>query len=456
MSTATNNYNLISLGYYGQTPKKCDYPKVLTVAKPQSTPQKPETYTEKWKRYAWTVLPVFTLIRPVGSVVTVISEMAKTAKSVNELVKHRSLYSVFHTMLNAGTLIATVITPASPLLRTLLLGIQLLSLAHQAALKVYRCHFADANKVNTMTINVVSNILAIASMVFQNTLVISIFFLVQAAAAARHALKQLSKEEYLSAGVDVVMLSLRSFQAGYLLYLSLNNYFKQIAVLQLQENARISQIEPREKIKEKLSPYEAKLRDLGGEHFLYFKQSGPQEKFLILTAEADHNGALDPCNIASLMNQLSKRFDVKFRTITCVDDIQREIQNATQFGRVMGLLINAHGHPVYMHLSNNPNTGWLDIRTITAELFTGLDPSCVIALYSCLTASLPYYGVAYRVANLAKRVTYATSGLPRGITLNNLDPLEFSFEKPGIAVKTKKIEPLENDSFMTFLKSFFK
>ena len=61
MSITTNNYNLVSLGYYGQEPTKIDYPEVFS----QSNTQEPETYTEKWKRYAWTVLPLLTLIRPV-------------------------------------------------------------------------------------------------------------------------------------------------------------------------------------------------------------------------------------------------------------------------------------------------------------------------------------------------------------------------------------------------------
>lgn len=503
MSINTNNYNFVSLGYYGQKPKGCDYPEILTVAKPQSTPQEPETSIEKWKRYAWTVLPLLTLIRPVesivtviteiaktaksvdhpvkhrslysafqttlnigttvlpfltlinpvGSITTVITEMAKTAKSVDHLVKHRSLYSAFQTALNIGTIAATLLEPLSPPLRTLFLGIQLLSLAHQTAVQVYRYNLDDrydvrldsGSKRDKIALYVISNLMAMASMVFQNSFVIFFFFLTQTVMTIGDALEQCYEGKYLSAGVNIVIATVRFFQTfqsfvNYMIVIRTVGFFQ---AFQCSVNCLIN---PREKIKEKLTAYETTLRNLGGEPFLYFKQYGRQEKFLILTSEADHNGAFYPSKYLYMIDKLSKRFDVKFRTITCVNDIQREIQTATQFGPVMGLMIQAHGNPFFMHLSDDPNTGLLKTQTISADTFAGLDPQCVIVLNSCATASVPYDGLAYRVAKLAKRVTYAANDIACGISLIKPDTLEFSFEQPDRSVKTIKIEPLESDS----------
>jgi len=458
MSINTNNYNFpsleysfLSLGYYGQKPKQCGYPKVLTASKPDSTPQELETSIKKWKRYAWTVLPLLTLIKPVGSITTVITEMAKTAKSVDTLVKHRSLYSAFQTALSVGVIAATVLEPLSPPLRTLFLGIQLLSLAHQTALLVYRYRldvlnaryqtFLDGGaKRNKVALYVINNLMAMASMVFQHPVVITLFFSTQYMMRIVHAFHQYSKGKYLSASVNIVIGAFSIYQIAQYIDNCFIRFFQ--TYYQYFDNYLIH---PREKIKEKLTAYETKLKNFYGEQFLYFKSNGHQEKFLILTAEADHNGSLDPIEHYYMIYQLSKQFDVKFRTITCVNDIQREIQTATQFGRIMGLMIHAHGNPFYISLSDDPNIALLDAHSISADTFAGLDPQCVIALFSCDTANL-LDGVAYHVANCAKRVTYAASGKTSSISLPKLNPLEFSFERLFCSVKTIKIEPLESDS----------
>jgi hypothetical protein len=212
-------------------------------------------------------------------------------------------------------------------------------------------------------------------------------------------------------------------------------------------------IDSREQVKEQLTEHETKIRNLCGEEYLYFKRQGPEEKFLILSSEADHNNALNPVWTSFLIDQLSKRFDVKFRTVSCVEDVQREIESATQMGRVMGLMLSAHGSPTSMLLGYDLNDGRLTSRTISPALFSGLDPRCIIALKSCGTARYSYFSVAYRVANLSKRITFAADDDCYGITLKQLDPLEFSFERPGKPVKTKKIQPLEDDSLITFFKS---
>jgi hypothetical protein len=281
-----------------------------------------------------------------------------------------------------------------------------------------------------------------------------------------HAGRQLHKTNYLAASVDVVMGSVRLVQGYNLVYRSLEaSLMQELASKQSQEATtptsqglyhrarRLMLIDSREPIKEQLTEQEVKIRNLCGEEYLYFKKQGPEEKFLILSTEADHNKGLNPVWTSFIIDKLKQKFDVKFRTISSVEDIQREIQSAIQMGRVMGLMLRAHGSPTSMLLSYDLNDGRLTSRTISSDLFSGLDPRCVIVLESCGTASYPYFSVAYRIANLSKRVTFAADDDCYGITLKQLDPLEFSFERPGRPVKTKRFEPIENDSFITFLKS---
>jgi hypothetical protein len=464
MSIITNKntttlFDFVSLGYYGQKPSGKDYPEELR--NPQLIPQAPETYIEMCKRYVWTVLPLMTLVKPVGLAVTVVSEMAKTAKSVDLMMKYRTLesvsYNAFKTVLSAGTVAATVIEPFSPVVRRLFIGIQLVSLAHQIALQLYRFdeNNADDYKCCKLVTHVLSNILAMAALYSQNLFVTGCFFLVQGMTALLHALKQLDKENYLAASVDAIM--------GCVRFAQVYQVHKQIVEADREEWERFfskfkepkQRIDSREPLKQQLTEQEEELRKFCGEEYLYFKQNGPEEKFLILIAEADHNGALRPIYLKPLIDQLSKRFDVKLRTISVIEDIPREITTAAQFGPITGLMLSIHGSFLGMEISDDLNNGLLTNGNITSDLFSGLDPRCVITLYSCNTAKYPYISVAYRVANASKRITFAPNNLPNGIMLKQLDPLEFSFEKPGKPVKTKKIEPLADDSFTTYLKSLF-
>ena len=479
MSTITTSYThtLVSPGYYGQKPVRQDYPEELR--KPHFTPQEPETYTEMCKRYVWTVLPLMTLIKPVGSAVTVVSEMAKIAKSVDVMMKVRTLRSVsynsFQTVLSAGLIVTTVIEPFSPLVRRLFTGIQLLSLAHQTALKLYRYEEYEDNNNDyrffKLVTSVASNIVAMAALYSQDLFVTGCFFLVQGITALLHAAKQLDKENYLAASVDAIMGSVRFVQV-YQVHKQIQQAYREELERFISELKKPKQlidlkkpeqlIDSREPIKQQLTAQEEELKKFCGEEYLYFKQNGPEEKFLILTAEADHNGALNPLYLKSLIDQLSKRFDVKFRTISVIEDIPREITSAAQFGPITGLMLNIHGSFFGMEISEDFNNGWLTNGNITPDLFTGLDPRCVIALKSCSTAKYPYIGVAYRVANCSQRVTFAAGNDCSGIKLEQLDPLEFSFKnrfdwkrRKMVSVKTKKIEPLPDDSFITYLKSLF-
>ncbi|HEY5235882.1 MAG TPA: hypothetical protein VIJ14_06875, partial [Rhabdochlamydiaceae bacterium] len=313
---------------------------------------------------------------------------------------------------------------------------------------------------------IANNILGMLALFFQNHFLIINFFGMQVFTALMHAGRQLHKTNYLAASVDVVMGSVRLVQGYNFICQSLEaSLMQELASKQSQvattptsqglyaRARRWMLIDSREPIKEQLTEQEVKIRNLCGEEYLYFKRQGPNEKFLILSTEADHNTGLNPVWTTVLIYKLKQKFDVKFRTVSCVEDVQREIQSATQMGCVMGLMLRAHGSPTSMLLSYNLNDGRLTSRTISPALFSGLDPRCIIVLESCSTAFYPHFSVAYRIANLSKRITFAADNDCYGITLKQLDPLEFSFERPGKPVKTKRIEPLEDDSFIAFLKS---
>jgi|GEM_PF-924094 len=438
MSIIKNNYtiipfNFISPGYYGQKLSDKDCPEELK--KPSFSPQKTETYVELCKRYAWTVLPLLTLIKPVGSAVTIANETAKTLNSVDLIMKYHTLqsisYNAFKIALSAGIVlfesIAIIIEPyTQQSLCRLFTAIQLLSFAHQTALELYRYeNNSNTYKYCKLAIHVLCNGVAMLLLFRQNLYLNFSFFVLQGIAAMVHAILQASKKNYLAASIDIIMQCVRFFQAYQIMY-------------RLQRR----HIDSREPIKLQLTRDEERLKNLGREAYLYFKQNGPEKKFLILTAESDHNGALDPFKLTDLIDQASKLYDVKLRTFSTVQDIPREIQHAGQFGHVIGLVLNLHGSLTFMRISGNKN-GLLTYETISPDLFSELDPHCVIALNSCNTASDPDFGVAYRVANASKKITFAPDGAPYGITLSQLDPLEFGFERPGKTVKTVKIQPIQ-------------
>jgi len=256
------------------------------------------------------------------------------------------------------------------------------------------------------------------------------------------------------------MSLLRFTQALYILVLHLFPEIEQAEPIHLSfeeqaEARRKLLIAPSETVKTVLSKYEAEVKNFLGEEYLYFKRTGPEEKFLILSAGADHNSALNPFWLTGIIRRLSEKFNVKYRTIYKIEDIQNEIRVASQTGRVMGLLLQSHGEPLAIHLSDDPSSGWLNSWDISPLLFEGLDPNCVIALSSCSTARHPHFSLAYRSANLAQRTTFAADHAFNRLILKQAAPLEWSFEDRSKIVRTRKLTPLEDDSFLTFLKALF-
>lgn len=456
--------SVFSIGYLGQKPSRRDFSNIKLPA--FSTPQ---SSFEKYKSHAWDLLPVLTLIPPLGTAINVLSETARVAQIAYRILKSRDLkaasYFAFQGVLSLSNIILTLFEQqlsASPHGRRFILAIKLLSISHQiyaAAHRIYTTKTSES-QFEKLCMHIVSNIFCLIALTFNNRATTIAFLWMQGVAGLFQAVRLIDKNKALPACIHLGMFLFRFTQAIYILYQCLFPKIEKptphISFEELAEARRQLLISPAETRKTELSKYEKSVRDILGEEFLYFKRTGPEEKFLILCADVDHNSAFDPWRIKPIIKKLSEKYDVKFRTVSKVEDIQREIRVASQIGRVMGLLLRGHGEPLFIQLNRDLSTGLLNSRDITPSLFEGLDPACVIALDSCSTAGYPHFSIAYRIANLSQRITFAAANNFTILSLKQVSPLEWGFEHSSKTVRTKKLIPLEDDSFLTFLKSLFR
>jgi hypothetical protein len=177
-----------------------------------------------------------------------------------------------------------------------------------------------------------------------------------------------------------------------------------------------------------------KIKDILGEEYLHFKEGDKREKFLILNASFDWNGAFNPENgdFIEDLKTLNKRFDVKYCNISSTDQIEKEINLASQMGKVTGLMIRAHGSQYSMSLDADPKLrSYINNRTLTNTTFKNLDPSCVVIIDSCQTGSDTEHGIAKQIADLSQRITYAPtySLTSKDNKLKNVDTLEWTFDR---------------------------
>jgi hypothetical protein len=473
MAPALSNFLLPNtspaLGCYGQTPRTPDFPDKLIPAKLLYCPPEPETTIEKCKRYAWTAFPLLTLIKPLEPAVTYLTEIARTAKSIELLMKSgdrkTALYQVFRTCLSIGAISSAALEhSSSPSVRRIFVVIKLFSIGHEIALAANRLDRLPENgndyKTAKLCCLIACNILGMIAILSQSPFTTLMFLGMQCATGLLHTVRQLDKDKYFAASVHLLIGIVRLNQSFRILH---NLLFPEpppvpsLHELEEIKNAyKRALIAPTETIKEDLTRYEMTVKEWLGEEYLYFKRNGPQEKFLILSTETDHNMAFDPLRFAWIVRKLSAKFDVKFRTVFTVEDIEKEVRLASQTGRVMGLMLRAHGTPTSMQLSEAPGSGWLTTRTVSSHLFEGLDPKCEVILDSCSTAGgIRYFSLAKRVANLSQRKTIASDRVCYGITLKQLEPMEWSFEKIGTDARTITVVPLKDDRFITYLKSLF-
>src|SRR5262249_44315423 len=135
--------SVVSIEYYGQKPPLKDYPEKLVLSRYGFIPQ--ETTLEKSKRYIWTLLPLLTLVPPIGTAVHMLSEAARTSKIASLVLKSRDLktasYHAFRGLLGISMVLATIFErslSSSALGRRLSLGIKLLAIGHEILVAVHR------------------------------------------------------------------------------------------------------------------------------------------------------------------------------------------------------------------------------------------------------------------------------------------------------------------------------
>lgn len=156
------------------------------------------------------------------------------------------------------------------------------------------------------------------------------------------------------------------------------------------------------------------------QEILRFRSDDPREKFLFISAESDHNNALDPTYIADMLSKLSQTFDLKFQVVKKAEHICNAIENGKKTGNLAHVLINGHGRPDNINLDSQQVNVEGGMYMISQELttnfdyakcFSGVQPNGKILLLSCSTGKpqndQPFDNIAQKIADGAKRVVVA-------------------------------------------------
>ncbi len=144
----------------------------------------------------------------------------------------------------------------------------------------------------------------------------------------------------------------------------------------------------------------------------YFRlcKDDPREKFLFLSAQEDHNGAMNPQGYPGLLVDLSEHFDLKFKVVKSYRDICAEALAATKVGKVAAVLIHVHGQPDHLEIQNS-SSFWSRIGLFeNKEQFLGclskIPTSARIILAGGSTASSST-SLAYTIARETQRTVIA-------------------------------------------------
>lgn len=131
-------------------------------------------------------------------------------------------------------------------------------------------------------------------------------------------------------------------------------------------------------------------------------------KGLFFVAESDHNGALDPkrSSFDEISKLLADGYDLKFVEAQSMDEICQEIKDASESGAVLAVIINAHGSPYAIELSNS---SYLTADQDFGRCLKPLDKSARILVLACSTAKpIPNIeNIASVLARKGKRMVIA-------------------------------------------------
>jgi hypothetical protein len=156
---------------------------------------------------------------------------------------------------------------------------------------------------------------------------------------------------------------------------------------------------------------------------LRLQSSDPRKKFLFITAEDDVCNGLQPKDIAGIVNELDKHFDVKYTTAGSSKKLCKEIADAAKTGTVSGAIFHTRGSHEWIVWGNTENEdGWLDEKTADLKnCFSGISPSGQIVLFAPYTGANGTESLAQKIADVAKRHVIAPS--------EAVDPSWVSFSK---------------------------
>lgn len=148
------------------------------------------------------------------------------------------------------------------------------------------------------------------------------------------------------------------------------------------------------------------------QEFLRLREDDSKEKFLFLSSHFTGNepkdGQFNPSHLSDLMMFYSRKYDFKFAVIKSLDQICTQIKSAAKTGKLVHVLINAHGTPLHMLLSKPFVGNNIIYQQAFQDCFDGLDPNGRITLISCSTGKkIQAINIAQRMADLTKRVVVA-------------------------------------------------
>lgn len=137
--------------------------------------------------------------------------------------------------------------------------------------------------------------------------------------------------------------------------------------------------------------------------FLKLDKNDKRNKLLFLSAEHDHNGALGASYVYKMIERLDDKYDIKFKIVKFFYEICGEIDEASKIGKLFRVIINGHGSPTSVCLSNCSNYDGerLDYYKDYASCFSGLDLKGKVMLLSCSTGKIR--GITGE-ANIARKI----------------------------------------------------
>lgn len=226
-----------------------------------------------------------------------------------------------------------------------------------------------------------------------------------------------------------------------------------------KEFSNSASCEVAESLKDQVHPRENKLRDLLSpsfyerwfgnpakpEEYLSLDKNCKKDKFLFLSAIEDHNGALDPKNILSMLKEINKKYDLKYKVVGSEEDVCWHVQKAAEMGKLTNVVINAHSDSQAMCLSKcEDHSGWLSIYKNYTECFKGVDLLGRITLFGSKAGisadGNPKNNIAQKIATDSKREVIAPMDYisSSGIEVPNTKDFEL-YQKAGSTQEGQKV-----------------